>query len=57
MKIKIEVPETLSDITLDQYQRYLKAIDGEHTEDFIKQKTIEVSLRAKSTVLFLIYLQ
>ena len=42
MKIKIEVPETLSDITLDQYQRYLKAIDGEHTEDFIKQKTIEV---------------
>ena len=42
MKIKIEVPETLSDITLNQYQRYLKAIDGEHTDDFIKQKTIEV---------------
>jgi hypothetical protein len=45
-EIKIIVPTSLADITLDQYQRYLRIIenieDGDMKESFISMKILEV---------------
>jgi hypothetical protein len=42
MKIKLTIPETLSEITLEQFQKYYKLTkDNEHSE-FVNQKTIEI---------------
>ena len=44
-KIQIEVPTSLEDITLGQYQHYLKILDqneGEEANDFINKKLVEI---------------
>jgi hypothetical protein len=41
MKLKLNIPETLKEITLSQYQQWLKIAEGEEMTDFIKQKMIE----------------
>jgi len=41
MKAKLRVPTELNDISLKQYQEFLKAIDGIENVDLIKQRTIE----------------
>ncbi len=42
MKVEVYIPDTLSEITLDKYQRYLK-IQGNNTdENFLAIKMIEI---------------
>jgi hypothetical protein len=42
MKVSITVPEALSEISVYQYQKYQKLIDGQDNVDFINQKAVEV---------------
>ena len=46
VQIKLSVPDALSDITLGQYQKYLKILDqnkeDENAAEFINMKTIEI---------------
>ena len=42
MKVEILVPDTLSDITLGQYQKYLSIIEGSEDSSFIDIKMIEI---------------
>ena len=42
MKVDIEIPESLNEITLDQYQRYLKIQDSNEDEKFLAVKMIEI---------------
>jgi len=42
MEIEVKVPESLSEITLGQYQKYLKIQDGDNDEMMIAQKMIEI---------------
>ena len=42
MKVDIEIPESLNEITLDQYQRYLKIQDKNEDEKFLAVKMIEI---------------
>ena len=46
VQIKLSVPDALSDITLGQYQKYLKILDqnkdDENAAEFINLKTIEI---------------
>ena len=45
MKIEIEVPTSLEDITLGQYQRYMKIVDQNESEDasdFVNKKLVEI---------------
>ena len=42
MEIDVKVPENLSEITLGQYQKYLKIQDGDNDEMMIAQKMIEI---------------
>ena len=42
MELEVKVPENLSEITLDQYQNYLKVQAGDNDEMFIAQKMIEI---------------
>jgi len=44
MRIELEVPTSLSDITLGQYQKYMKILDqnGGETNDFVDKKLIEI---------------
>ena len=42
MKLKINIPEKLSEITLGQYQDWLKVADGKEMTPFIQQKMIEI---------------
>lgn len=45
MKIKINIPESLNEITLSQYQRYLKLVTDNPDalgSEFVKQKTVEI---------------
>jgi len=47
MKVKINVPEDLSEITLDQYMRFLKLdFDGNPQNSFVMQKMIEIFCNA-----------
>ena len=46
-KIELEVPMTLNDIKLHQYQKYMKVIqqnddDDEKTNDFLNMKLVEI---------------
>ena len=44
-KIEIEVPTSLEDITLGQYQHYLRIVDqneGEEANDFVNKKLVEI---------------
>mgnify|MGYP003148971296 CR=1 FL=1 len=42
MKISINVPENLGEITLNQYQRWLKIVDKSEVNEFYQQKMIEI---------------
>ena len=43
MKIKLNVPEDLSEITLSQYQRWIKIVDKqEERGTFYQQKMVEI---------------
>lgn len=42
MKQKITIPETLNDLTLDQYLRFLKVVDGNTDELFIRKKMVQI---------------
>lgn len=42
MKLEINVPSELSEITLGQYQRFVKLYQGEVTEEFMALKMLEI---------------
>jgi hypothetical protein len=42
MKIKISIPESLNEITLDQFQRFDKLTKENEPSEFVNQKTIEI---------------
>ena len=42
MKLSLSIPETLKEITLNQYQQWLKVAEGKEMTDFLKQKMIEI---------------
>tara|TARA_R110000823_G_scaffold12959_7_gene43243 strand:- start:39 stop:668 length:630 start_codon:yes stop_codon:yes gene_type:complete len=42
MKLTLTIPETLKDITLNQYQQWLKVAEDKEMTDFLKQKMIEI---------------
>jgi hypothetical protein len=42
MKETILIPETLKDLRLDQYQKWLKLVNDNEPSDFVNQKTIEI---------------
>lgn len=42
MRLEINVPDSLSEITLGQYQKFVKLYSGEVTEDFLALKMLEV---------------
>lgn len=49
MKIEVIIPSELSEITLDQYQRYLKITDKESDEGFLRSKMLEIFCGIKLT--------
>ena len=42
MKLQITIPEKLSEITLSQYQSWLKVAEGKEMTPFLQQKMIEI---------------
>lgn len=42
MKVDIVVPENLSEVRLEQYQKYIKLITENEASDFVNQKTLEI---------------
>ena len=42
MKIDINIPESLNEITVNQFQKYTKLIKDNEPSDFVNQKTIEI---------------
>lgn len=42
MKVTINIPESLSEITLLQYQKWLKISEDKKLDNFLKQKMIEI---------------
>ena len=42
MKVKILVPESLSEITLEQYQKFLKISKDNEDSLFLQQKMVEI---------------
>ena len=42
MKIKLNIPEKLSEMTLGQYQDWLKVSEGKELDTFLQQKIIEI---------------
>jgi dynactin complex subunit len=42
MKIDINIPETLNEITLNQYQKFEKLVKDNEASEFVNQKTIEI---------------
>ena len=49
MKVEITIPDSLSEVTLDQYQRYLKIQDNNQDEKFLASKMIEIFCGVKLT--------
>ncbi len=42
MKLTINIPETLNEVTLKQYQKWLKIADGKELDSFLQQKMVEI---------------
>ena len=42
MNITINIPEALNEVTLKQYQKWLKISDGKEMDNFLQQKMIEI---------------
>ena len=49
MKVDILVPDSLSEITLEQYQRFIKIQDSEQDEMFLARKMMEIFCGVKLT--------
>ena len=49
MKLKVFIPDHLSEITLDQYQRYLKIQEKETDQAFLQSKMLEIFCGLKLT--------
>ena len=47
MKIELSIPESLKEITLAQYQKWVKIIENEEVSTFFQQKMIEIFCNAK----------
>ena len=44
-KVELEIPSSLDEITLSQYQRYMKVVDKNESEqatDFVNKKLIKI---------------
>lgn len=53
MKVEIDVPNKLSDITLEQYQAFMRVVDDNDSEEFVTQKMIALFCKIKlSQVLY-----
>jgi len=42
MKLTINIPETLNEVTLKQYQKWLKIAEGKKLDSFLQQKMVEI---------------
>ena len=42
MKLTLNIPESLSEVTLDQYQQWLKVAEDKELDNFLQQKIIEI---------------
>lgn len=42
MKVEIEIPSTLSEISLDRYQKYMLTLNNSDDKEFVFQKMIEI---------------
>ena len=42
MRVEINVPDSLSEIRLEQYQKFVKLYDGDVTEEFLALKMLEI---------------
>jgi len=47
MAIKLNIPESLNEITLGQYQEWLKITEGKELNSFFQQKMIEIFCRSR----------
>ena len=47
MAIKLNIPESLNEITLGQYQKWLKITEGQELNSFFQQKMIEIFCRSR----------
>ena len=47
MAIKLNIPESLNEITLGQYQEWLKITEGQELNSFFQQKMIEIFCRSR----------
>ena len=47
MNVEIDVPSKLSDLTLEQYQVFMRLVDKEDSEEFIAQKMISIFCKIK----------
>lgn len=47
MNVEITVPSKLSDLTLEQYQVFMRLVDKEDSEEFISQKMISIFCKIK----------
>ena len=54
MEVKIKVPETLSEITLGQYQKFVKVNTDVNQGDFLMQKMVEIFCNVKLSHVLLI---
>ena len=53
MKVEIDVPNSLHDITLEQYQSFMRVVDDNDSEEFVTQKMIALFCKIKlSQVLY-----
>ena len=56
MKLTINIPETLNEVTLKQYQKWLKIADGKELDSFLQQKMVEILLQYNQNLLKLVFL-
>lgn len=54
MEVKVKVPETLDEITLGQYQKFLKVNENVKEGDFLLQKMVEIFCNIKLSHVLLI---
>jgi len=47
MNVEIDVPSKLNDITLEQYQVFMRLVDKQDSEEFIAQKMISIFCKIK----------
>ena len=55
MKLEITVPDSLSEITLGQYQKYLQIAEDVTDEKFLASKMIEIFCNVKLSIFIYIY--